>query len=315
MNSFFPTCFALLEIARPKQWVKNAFIFAPLIFAKEFLNLQSNFCAGLAFLLFCLFSSCVYMLNDIADIERDREHPKKCKRPLPSGRLNVPTVAMTLALLLIGCSITAYWLSPQFLAIAYTYIVMNILYSFYWKTVVILDCMIIAAGFVLRAYAGAVVIGADFSDWLYICATFVSLFLAFSKRRHEIILLGDDKAKNHRVILAEYSIPLLDQIISIVTAATIVTYALYCIDTAVPPELSNLIEQVHPDSNSKTPYSHHDNMKYTLPFVIYGVFRYLYLVYRKKEGGNPTELLLSDHHLIINGLIWLGVVFWALNQS
>lgn len=286
MASFSHTFLALIEIARPKQWVKNAFLFAPLIFSKEFLSLQSDFRVAVAFILFCLFSSCVYMLNDIADLDHDREHPKKCKRPLPSGRLTAPTVAFTLVTLLIGCSVVAYWLSPQFLAVAYIYIVMNILYSFYWKSVVILDCMIIAAGFVLRAYAGAVVIGADFSDWLYICATFVSLFLAFSKRRHEIILLGDDKAKEHRMILAEYSIPLLDQIISIVTAATIVSYALYCID--------------------------HENMKYTLPFVIYGLFRYLYLVYRKKEGGNPTELLLSDHHVIINGFIWLGVVFWAV---
>jgi 4-hydroxybenzoate polyprenyltransferase len=310
MASIYQTGLALLEIARPKQWVKNAFLFAPLIFAKDFLYLESNFRAGLAFVLFCLFSSCVYMLNDIADLERDREHPEKCKRPLPSGRLNVSTVAMTLAFLLIGCSVVAYWLSPQFLGIAYTYIVMNILYSFYWKTVVILDCMIIAAGFVLRAYAGAVVIGATFSDWLYICATFISLFLAFSKRRHEIILLGDDKAKDHRAILAEYSIPLLDQIISIVTAATIVTYALYCIDTAKPLEEYIKHAMINP---SAPEIPTHENMKYTLPFVIYGVFRYLYLVYRKKEGGNPTELLLSDPHLIINGFIWLGVVFWALN--
>lgn len=298
MASVRQTLFALIEIARPKQWVKNAFLFAPLIFSEQTLVLQSNLKAGLAFILFCLFSSCVYMLNDIADLEHDREHPKKSSRPLPSGRLTVFTVALALSILFIVCSFVSYQLSPQFLGIAYTYTVINVLYSFYWKYVVIFDCMIIASGFVLRAYAGAVVIGAEFSDWLYICATFVSLFLAFSKRRHEIILLGDDKAKDHRVILAEYSIPLLDQIISIVTAATIVTYALYCIDSA--------------DSATGTA---HNAMKYTLPFVIYGVFRYLYLVYRKKEGGNPTELLLSDAHLIVNGLIWLGVVFWALSHT
>lgn len=312
MASFSHTLFALIEIARPKQWVKNAFLFAPLIFSKEFLSLQSNVRVGLAFILFCLFSSCVYMLNDIADLKHDQEHPKKCKRPLPSGRLTTPTVAFTLVMLLIGCSVVAYWLSPQFLAVAYIYIVMNILYSFYWKSVVILDCMIIAAGFVLRAYAGAVVIGANFSDWLYICATFVSLFLAFSKRRHEIILLGDDKAKEHRMILAEYSIPLLDQIISIVTAATIVSYALYCIDSA-KPVVNTVVQSVEISQVSTGPT--HENMKYTLPFVIYGVFRYLYLVYRKKEGGNPTELLLSDHHVIINGFIWLAVVFWAVVYS
>lgn len=298
MASVQQTCFALIEIARPKQWVKNAFLFAPLIFAEQALNIHLNGTAALAFILFCLFSSCVYMLNDIADLQRDREHPQKCRRPLPSGRLSVTTVAMALSILFVFCSLVSAWLSKEFLGIAYTYIAINILYSFYWKYVVILDCMIIAAGFVLRAYAGAVVIGAEFSDWLYICATFVSLFLAFSKRRHEIILLGDDKAKDHRVILSEYSVPLLDQIISIVTAATIVSYALYCIDSV--------------DSKSGIA---HDHLKYTLPFVIYGLFRYLYLVYRKDEGGNPTELLLSDKQLIVNGFIWLGVVFWALSRS
>lgn len=291
MTSFMRTILALIEIGRPKHWVKNAFVFAPLIFDKQFLYLNSVISSLTAFAMFCLFSSFVYMLNDIADLTRDREHPEKRNRPLPSGRLNVFSVMIAMVGLLVVCSAVSYWLSPQFLAIAYIYIVMNILYSFYWKTVVILDGMIIAAGFVLRAYAGAVVIDALFSDWLYICATFISLFLAFSKRRHEIILLGEE-AKNHRVILSKYSIELLDRIISIVTAATIVTYSLYCIDSVSG--------------------SQHESMKYTLPFVIYGLFRYLYLVYEKDEGGNPTELLLSDIPLIVNGFLWLGVVFWAL---
>lgn len=289
------TVWALIEIARPKQWVKNAFVFAPLIFSERVTELEACLRAGLAFALFCAISSCVYMMNDIADLERDRLHPEKRGRPLPSGRLSVRAVSVALALVFAAASAVAYWLSWKFFLTAWIYFGINVLYSFRCKSVVILDGMMIAAGFVLRAYAGAVVIGAVFSDWLYICATFVSLFLAFSKRRHEILLLGIEDAKNHRAILAEYNIQLLDQIISAVTAATVVTYSLYCIDmrheTASPA------------------------MKYTIPFVVYGLFRYLYLIYRRDEGGNPTELLLKDRPLLVNGFLWLVVVFWALQQA
>ena len=283
---------ALFEIARPKHWVKNAFVFAPLIFAKRVGDPDSVLQASLAFILFGLFSSCVYMLNDIVDLERDRQHPGKCRRPLPSGRLTIRQVAAAIAACFVVASLGAAALSWKFLLVGWSYGALNVLYSYHCRSIVILDGMFIAAGFVLRAYAGAVVIEADFSDWLYICAIFVSLFLAFSKRRHEILLLGDEQAKDHRAILEEYSLHLLDQIIAIVAAATVVSYSLYCIDFT------------HPTATG--------SMKYTLPFVIYGMFRYLYLVYRREEGGNPTELLLSDRPLLLNGLLWLVVVFWAL---
>jgi len=288
------TVSSLFEIARPRQWVKNTFVFAPLIFAKELGDPYLALRSLTAFLLFCCFSSCVYMINDIADLERDRLHPEKRNRPLPSGRLTVRLTVWACVILFTAASIFSALLSPKFLAIAWVYIATNLLYSYWWRSTVILDGMIIALGFVLRPYAGAVVINAKFSDWLYICATFVSLFLAFSKRRHEIILLGDETAQNHREILREYSTEFLDQIISVVTAATAVSYSLYCIDT---------VHTLAADPSS---------MKFTIPFVIYGLLRYLYLVYRKEEGGNPTEVLLTDKPLLVNGILWLAVVFWAL---
>ncbi|MDX9753690.1 MAG: decaprenyl-phosphate phosphoribosyltransferase [bacterium] len=286
--------FALIETARPKQWIKNGFIFAALIFAKEITNLDSVWRAFAAFFLFCFYSSCVYMINDVADIERDRLHPEKKHRPLPSGRVTVPVVLVFCVLLFLGSALASALLSIPFLCIGLFYVGINIFYSFKLKEVAIIDGMVIALGFVIRTYAGAIVIGATFSDWLYICAIFVSLFLAFCKRRHEIILLGEENARNHRAILNEYTTQLLDQIIAIVTAATAVTYSLYCIEATNP-------------AAHEYPY-----IKFTIPFVLYGLFRYLYLVYRKDEGGNPTEILLSDRPLLYNGLAWFLVVLMAL---
>ncbi len=233
------------------------------------------------------------MMNDIADIERDKQHPEKRNRPLPSGRLQIHTVRAAGIVLFSIATLVSAFLSWQFLAVALLYFFTNVLYSFWCRSIVILDGMLIALGFVLRTYAGAVVIEEAFSEWLYICATFVSLFLAFCKRRHEIILLGGETAQNHRAILREYSTQLLDQIIAIVTSATVVTYSLYCI---------------LPHSSGED----YPSMKYSIPFVLYGLFRYLYLVYSKEEGGNPTEVLLTDRPLFINGILWLAVVFWAL---
>lgn len=288
------TALALIEIARPKQWVKNAFVFAALIFSQSIFDVSAVLNAAAAFALFCLYSSCVYMMNDIADVERDRQHPKKRNRPLPSGRLRIPAVIFAAVVLFIVASLGSALLSLNFLYIGLAYFAANIVYSFVCRSVVILDGMIIALGFLLRLYAGALVIGAEVSDWLYLCGLFVSLFLAFCKRRHEIILLGEESAGDHRAILKEYSTQFLDQIISIVTASTAVTYSLYCLD------------------KSQTVDNHHDGLMLTIPFVLYGLLRYLYLVYQRDEGGNPSELLLSDKPILINGVLWLGVVFWAL---
>ena len=288
------TASGLVEIARPKQWVKNSFIFAALIFDKQIAEPHSFFSVLAAFILFCFYSSCVYMINDIADIERDRLHPDKRFRPLPSGKVTIPQVRNACIVLFLMTTLLSGILSLPFMCIGLFYVAINILYSFKLKSVAIIDGMIIAFGFVIRTYAGAVVLQAKFSDWLYICATFVSLFLAFCKRRHEIILLGENNAQNHRAILKEYTPQMLDQIISIVTAATAVTYSLYCIESTNP-------------AAGKYPY-----IKFSIPFVLYGLFRYLYLVYRKEEGGNPTELLLSDKPLLLNGLLWFAVVLIAL---
>lgn len=323
----------LFELARPKQWVKNGFVFAALIFAKRIGEIEAMAQTLGAFALFCLFSSCVYILNDIVDLERDRLHPDKRKRPLPSGRLSIKAAIIANALLFSIASIGAAFLSLEFLLICYVYIGANLFYSFRGKSIVILDGMLIALGFVLRTYAGAVVIGEEFSSWLYICAIFVSLFLAFCKRRQEILLLGESNAHGHRAILREYSTTLLDQIIAVVTAATLVTYSLYCIDTIDRAQLDikyqlmqiEMTPTLVPSEVDSTPMSeeegpftvnrHSDKMKYSIPFVIYGLFRYLYLVYQKDEGGNPSELLLSDRPLLLNGVLWLSVVLWVLYMA
>ncbi|NPU97915.1 MAG: decaprenyl-phosphate phosphoribosyltransferase [Candidatus Omnitrophica bacterium] len=327
MASWTFTAQALWEISRPRQWIKNAFVFAPLLFAKRAMDPVALERSGLAFLLFCLFSSCVYMINDVADLERDRQHPQKKTRPLPSGRIQAATVLTACAALLAVAVTGAVLLSWEFAGVGLAYLLIHVVYSFWAKSAVILDGMLIASGFVLRTYAGAVVIDVIFSDWLYICALFVSLFLAFSKRRHEIILLGEEEARNHREILQEYSTQLLDQIIAIVTAATVVSYSLYCIDTTSVKEQTltgkAFSAPVSPDKENPGPppanphgsLGYNPRMKYTIPFVIYGLFRYLYLIYRKEEGGNPTELLLSDKPLLLNGMGWLLAVFWALNYA
>ncbi|MBI1389305.1 MAG: decaprenyl-phosphate phosphoribosyltransferase [bacterium] len=288
------TARALIELARPRQWVKNAFVFAPIIFDKRINDASAFSGAAAAFVLFCMYSACVYMMNDIADLERDRLHPKKRNRPLPSGRLSVKTAAAACLILLTAAIACSAALSRDFLLVGLAYFASNILYSFWCRSIVILDGMIIALGFLLRLYAGAVVIGALVSNWLYLCGLFVSLFLAFCKRRHEIILLGDGNAPGHRAILKEYSTQYLDQIISIVTASTAVTYSLYCLD------------------KSQLGAAPHSSIMLTIPFVLYGLLRYLYLVYQKEEGGNPSELLVSDKPILINGVLWLGVVLWAI---
>lgn len=289
------TLLALLELSRPKQWTKNVFVFAAIVFSQKITEVDALVQTGIAFILFCVYSSVVYILNDIVDLERDSQHPDKRKRPLPSGRVSVSIAVGTGIGLFLLATFLSYWLiSDRFLMIGLVYIAANIFYSFYGKSIVILDGMLIALGFVLRTIAGAWVIGENPSNWLYICAIFISLFLAFCKRRQEIILLGENNAGNHREILREYSTGLLDQIISIVTAATMVTYSLYCIDSL------GIQHQPHVD------------MRYTIPFVIYGLFRYLYLVYQKDLGGNPSELLLSDSPLLLNGFLWLMVVLWTL---
>lgn len=282
----------LLQTMRPKQWTKNVVVFAPLIFDGKLFHLAQFSRTLLAFALFCLISSTVYIINDLADIEQDRLHPKKQTRPLPSGKLS-PGMAKAGAAGLILISLpAALSLSTHFSLILLAYLALNVAYSFYLKHLVIIDVLVLAAGFVLRVAGGVAVVQVErFSPWLYLVVTLGSLFLGFGKRRHELLLL-EERADGHRAILAEYTVPFLDQLISLVTSTMVIAYSLY---TFSAPNL---------------PANH--TMMLTIPFVLYGLFRYLYLIHVKQEGGAPDELLLSDKPLLLTGLLWVAMVVLVL---
>ncbi len=273
---------SLLRQLRPKQWTKNAIVFAGLVFAKKLGDPHAVALAVMAFAIFCLLSSVVYVINDMVDVEADRLHPKKRFRPLAAGDITLAQARGLVALLLLSLP-AALVLDVAFGAVALLYFANNLAYSLRLKHVVILDVFIIAAGFVLRAVAGAVVIHVDISPWFLLCTTLAALFLALSKRRHELLLLSEE-AGSHRRILEEYSTPLLDSMIAVVTSATVMAYSLYTFFA------ENL------------PRNH--AMMLTIPFVLYAVFRYLYLVYKKDEGGSPDEALLKDVPLLTCILLW-----------
>lgn len=278
---------------RPTHWVKNIVVFAGLIFSQNFFSPPLFLKSLFAFALFCGISSSVYILNDILDLKYDKLHPVKSKRPLASGELPVSSgLAFSLILGAIAI-ILSFFLQKNFGLIAVIYFLLNLFYSLYLKHVVILDVMSVAAGFVLRAVAGAVVIEVTISSWLVVCTILLALFLGFSKRRHELILLEDD-AVEHRKILSEYSPYFLDQMIAVVTASTVVAYAFYTLSPEVMEKLG-------------TKY-----MNLTIPFVLYGIFRYLYLIHQRKEGGRPTRILLTDKPILINIVLWLITVFLIL---
>ncbi|MGB9722331.1 MAG: decaprenyl-phosphate phosphoribosyltransferase [Chloroflexia bacterium] len=281
----------LLISMRPKQWSKNVFVFAGLVFAVRLFDPYAVAEALLAFALFCLASSAVYLINDVTDIERDRAHPVKRNRPLASGRLR-PGVAIAAAVLLIAISVpAAFWLSLYFGAILLTYLLLMVAYSFCLKNVVILDIMAIAFGFVLRAAGGAVAIRVSISHWLFVCTILLALFLGLAKRRHELLLL-EQNAGSHRHILSQYSPALLEELLAIVAASTVIAYSLYTV-YGPNPRLPTY-EYVH-----DIPY-----MMLTIPFVIYAIFRYLFLVYQKNKGGSPEEILLGDFPFLLNLLLW-----------
>ncbi len=280
---------ALLKTMRPRQWTKNGFVLAAFVFDGQLTQVSPLLRTILAVLLFCLLSSTVYIINDILDIESDRKHPIKCKRPIASGKLPVK-IAIGAAITFIAITFPlAWWLSPGFALIAAAYFILNLAYSIWLKHVPLLDVLIIAAGFVLRVAAGVTVIVVDrFSPWLYVVMTLLALYLGFGKRRAELVLLADG-ANSHRKVLDGYTIPLLDQLITIVSATTIVSYSLY---TFSAPNL---------------PLSH--TMMLTIPFVLYGIFRYLYLIHMKEAGGEPEEMLLTDRPLQLTVVLWGISVF------
>ncbi len=275
----------LLVSMRPKQWTKNVFVFAGVVFARKLLDPQAVLQSLLAFLFFCMVSSAVYLINDLADMERDRNHPLKRNRPLAAGRLSPSVAVVTAVLLVVGAVPLSFWLEPAFGVALLIYLALMLGYSFYLKNIVLLDVFAIAFGFVLRAAGGALAIRVSLSPWLFICTILLALFLGLAKRRHELILLNND-AGQHRSILQEYSPPLLEAMITIVTASTLMAYSLY---TVFAPNLP------------REPYPY---MMVTIPFVIYAIFRYLYLVYQKNGGGSPEEILLRDLPFLINLLLW-----------
>jgi len=283
---------ALLKTMRPRQWTKNAFVFAALIFDGKLTQVPALLHTLAAFVWFCLLSSAVYIINDLADIEKDRAHPDKRRRPLASGELS-PRVAVVGAVVLAVIGLSGAFATRMALGwVVLSYLLLNLAYSFYLKHIVIIDVMSVAAGFVLRVVAGVVVVQvARFSPWLYVCTTLLALFVALGKRRHEITLLAEN-AGAHRAILDHYTVPFLDQLISLVTSTTIIAYSLY---TFSAPNL---------------PPNH--LMMLTVPFVLYGMFRYLYLIHVRGLGGAPDELILRDIPFLLSVLLWGAAVVIVL---
>jgi len=273
---------------RPRQWVKNLFVFAALIFGQKVAT-PAAAPALEAFAIFCALSGAMYLFNDVADREKDRRHPQKRHRPVASGRLSAGAAVAVGAVLVAGSLGLGLTLSVGFLLTALAYVLLLTAYSLWLKHLVIVDVLVVAAGFVLRAVAGGVAIDVEVSGWLLICTILIALFLALGKRRHEYLALGGEAAA-HRPILAEYSAGLLDQMIAVVTASTVTAYALYTMS---------------PETVAKF---HTHLLPLTLPFVLYGIFRYLYLLYRKELGGNPSELFLNDRALLVNTLAWIVAV-------
>ncbi len=285
---------ALLRTMRPRQWLKNVAIFAALIFDHQLWPLNPSPTPTLSILagfgLLCLLSSTVYLINDLVDVEKDRQHPKKRQRPLASGQLS-PRVAVAAAFFMPLLALpAAFALNWQFGVLAVVYLLINLLYSFRLKHVVLIDVFVVALGYLLRVHAGvALITVARFSPWLYICVTLGALFMGFGKRRGELLLMQANSGASRKV-LNDYSLPYLDELINLVATATIVAYSLYTFSA------ENL-----PANNA---------MMLTIPFVLYGIFRYLYLIHIKGEGGAPDELVLTDRPLQIAFVLWgLTAVF------
>lgn len=300
----FSLLIELLRAMRPKEWIKNTFVFAAIVFSQQRLWMQIDavLTVSAAFILFCMVASAVYLLNDLVDIEKDRVHPKKRNRPLASGRLSPQIAAVTAAALVIAAAPLSVWLDLVYtpprgsvawfghnydfpVALLVYALVQGVAYSFYFKHVVIMDIFTIAAGFVLRAVAGAMVLDINITPWLLICMGLLALFLGLAKRRAEIVLL-ENGAGAHRKILDEYSLPLLDQMMSIVASATIIAYTLF---TATAETL---------------PHEPFPVMMITVPFVVYAIFRYLYLIYKQDGGGSPADLVLKDTPLASCIVLW-----------
>ncbi len=281
---------ALIKSMRPRQWSKNVFVLAAVVFDKKLLNPEAVSKSLAGMILFCLISSSVYLINDILDVESDRNHPQKRNRPIASGKLPIPIAAMAAIGIIVVTIPVSFLISTTFGWIALIYFLVNLAYSTRLKHIPLIDVLIIAAGFVLRVAAGVSLIDVErFSPWLYVVTTLLALYIGFGKRRAELTLLQNN-ANNHRRVLDGYNLTLLDQLITIVSGTTIVAYSLY---TFSAPNL--------PDNHS---------MMLTIPFVIYGIFRYLYLIQVEQAGGAPEDIVLTDKPLQATIFLWgLSVLF------
>ncbi|KPU43692.1 decaprenyl-phosphate phosphoribosyltransferase [Oxobacter pfennigii] len=273
----------VFKLCRIKQWIKNGFVAAAIIFSGNFFNIKLLFSTFLTFFMFSFISSCVYILNDIVDVNEDKRHPEKRKRPIAKGTISVSVAIVILLCLFISSIVFSYFINVRLTVILIIYFLINIAYSFKLKNIMIVDVMTIAIGFILRVVSGAIVIDVRLSYWLLICTALVSLYLGFAKRKNELIVMRE-KAGIHRTILSKYTIEYLDKILIIVMTLTIITYALYVING--------------------TDYK---GMILTVPFVLYGTFRYEYLIMNKNFGGSPEDIFIEDKPFLINIIAWVIV--------
>ncbi len=280
------TAIGMLRSMRPVEAaIKNLFVAAALVFGKKAEQSEALLTIAFAYAVFWLISGCVYILNDLLDRASDREHPAKSARPIASGRVGTAPAVIFILVVLSGSFVWAWFISPPFALVAGIYLALNISYSVGLKRIVLIDAMVVAMGFLLRVVAGGVAIDVEIRPWILVSTMLLALLLAFAKRRHELVLLGDE-AKSHRGVLGAYSARLLDQIIGALTAAVIITYCLYTLN---------------PETQAKY---HTARLPYTIPFVMYGVLRYLYLIHQKEGGGHVGRTLLTDPPLLIDVLLW-----------
>ncbi len=283
----------LLLAMRPKQWTKNGVVFIAVVFAHRLGHPRDVLLGLLAVLVYCLVSGVVYIVNDLVDLEKDRQHPLKRNRPLAAGRLSPRLALIAAVLIFLAMLVVSAAASPLFLATVGGYVALNLAYSFYLKNIVLVDLFGIAGGFLLRAAGGAAIIGVGVSPWLYLCTLLGALFIGLGKRRHELLVL-EGTAASHRKILGEYTTEFLEQLITIVASSTLVSYALYTYSS-------------YPDTHA---------MMATVPFAVYGIFRYLFLIHLKNEGGAPEEILLRDRPLLIDIGLWVAtaaVILYVFN--
>ena len=286
----------IIRSMRPEQWLKNGFVLAPIVFSGLVGDPDAWLRTVLAVAAFCAASSAVYLVNDVIDREADRSHPIKKDRAIASGEVSVATALLVALVLVAAAAVVAVWLGGWFPSMLAAYVLLVLLYSALLKRAVFLDVLVVAAGFVLRVVGGAVAIDVPVSRWILVVTYLLALYLALGKRRSELVLLGAE-AGNHRVVLGHYTLPMVDQAISVVLGATVLAYALYT---------------VAPDTVAKVGS---EGLLATVPIVLYGLFRYLYLLHRHELGGSPTKALLTDRPLLVCVVVWLAVAAAVINAS